>query len=118
VKLFRQLLMSPASEEQRTLLGELMYESHESYSSCGLGSHGTDLIVSLVRAEGPSKAMYGARITGGGCGGTVAVLGRSDAYPAIRRIVDAYEKQTGYRPCVFSGSSDGASKFGSRIVSI
>ena len=118
VKLFRQLLMSPASEEQRTLLGELMYESHESYSSCGLGSRGTDLIVSLVRAEGPSKAMYGARITGGGCGGTVAVLGRSDAYPAIRRIVDAYEKQTGYRPCVFSGSSDGAAKFGSQIVSI
>jgi len=100
------------------LVGELMYESHESYSSCGLGSRGTDLIVSLVRAEGPSKGMYGARITGGGSGGTVAVLGRSDAYPAIRRIVDAYEKQTGYRPCVFSGSSDGASKFGSRIVSI
>jgi hypothetical protein len=33
--------------------------------------------------------MYGARITGGGSGGTVALLGRNDAYPAIRRIVDA-----------------------------
>ena len=100
------------------LLGELMYESHESYSACGLGSRGTDLIVSLVRAEGPANGVYGARITGGGGGGTVAVLGRSDAYPAIRRIVDAYEKRIAYRPYVFSGSSDGSAKFGTRTVSI
>jgi L-arabinokinase len=112
VKMFRQLLLSPASEEQRMLLGELMYQSHESYSACGLGSRGTDLIVSLVRAEGPSKGMYGARITGGGSGGTVAVLGRADAHPAIHRIVEAYEKRMGYRPYIFSGSSDGAVKFG------
>jgi L-arabinokinase len=118
VKMFRRLLLSPASEEQRILLGELMYQSHESYSACGLGSRGTDLIVNLVRAEGPSKGMYGARITGGGSGGTVAVLGRSDAYSAIRRIVDAYEKRIGYRPYVFSGSSHGSAKFGSRNVQV
>jgi L-arabinokinase len=118
VKMFRQLLLSPASEEQRTMLGELMYQSHGSYSACGLASRATDLIVSLVRAEGPANGVYGARITGGGSGGTVAVLGRSDAYPIIRRIVEAYEKQIGYRPYVFSGSSDGAAKFGSRTVSI
>jgi galactokinase len=118
VKAFRQLLFSPASEERRILLGELMYQSHGSYSACGLGSSGTDLIVSLVRAEGPSKGMYGARITGGGSGGTVAVLGRSDAYPSIRRIVDAYEERIGYRPYVFSGSSDGSAKFGSKNLQL
>jgi L-arabinokinase len=118
VKMFRQLLLSPASEEQRILLGEWMYQSHESYSACGLGSRGTDLIVNLVRAEGPPNGLYGARITGGGSGGTVAVLGRNDAYPAIRRIVDAYEERIGYRPHVFSGSSDGAAKFGSRTLQL
>jgi L-arabinokinase len=118
VKMFRRLLLSPASDEQRILLGELMYQSHASYSACGLGSRGTDLIVNLVRAEGPSKGMYGARITGGGSGGTVAVLGRSDADSAIRRIVDAYEKRIGYRPYVFSGSSHGSAKFNSRKVQL
>jgi L-arabinokinase len=116
VQLFRHLLLSSPAEEQRMLAGELMYQSHESYSACGLGSRGTDLIVSLVRAEGPSRGMYGARITGGGSGGTVAVLGRSDAYPAVARIIEAYEKIIGYRPYIFSGSSDGVAKFGCRRV--
>jgi galactokinase len=118
VKRFRQLLLSTTSEEQRIMLGELMYQSHESYSACGLGSRGTDSIVSLVRAEGRSNGLYGARITGGGSGGTVAVLGRSDAHPAIGRIVEAYEKITGYRPYVFSGSSDGAARFGSKTLKV
>jgi L-arabinokinase len=100
------------------LLGELLYQSHESYTACGLGSRGTDLIVNLVRAEGPSKGIYGARITGGGSGGTVAVLGRSDAHPAVVRIIEAYEKIIGYRPYVFSGSSDGAAKFGCETLSV
>ena len=64
-------------------LGALMYESHASYGRCGLGSQGTDRLVELVRAEGPAAGLYGARITGGGSGGTVAVLGRRDAAPAI-----------------------------------
>jgi galactokinase len=118
VKVFRQLVLGPSSEEQRTMLGELMYQSHESYTACGLGSRGTDLIVSLVRAEGPSRGMYGARITGGGSGGTVAVLGRSDAYPAIARIVETYENIMGYRPYVFSASSDGAAKFGWKSLTL
>ena len=51
-------------------------QSHASYSRCGLGSHGTDRIVALVRAElaaavarGEEPALYGAKITGGGSGG-------------------------------------------------
>ena len=53
-------------------LGELMYGSHQSYSDCGLRTDGTDLIVDLVRR---SPNLFGARMTGGGSGGTVAVLG-------------------------------------------
>ena len=37
------------SQEEKVTLGELMYESHASYSACGLGSAGTDLLVELVQ---------------------------------------------------------------------
>jgi L-arabinokinase len=61
--------------------------------------------------------LYGARITGGGCGGTVAVVGSHDAYPSILQVADEYERARGYRPHVFAGSSPGVLKFGSmRIV--
>ena len=56
-----------------------MYQSHESYSACGLNSEGPDLLVKLVRAAGPGQGLYGAKITGGGSGGTVAVLGQRTA---------------------------------------
>src|SRR5262249_45566728 len=52
-------------------LGALMYLSHESYSACGLGSDGTDLLVKLAREAGEPHGIFGAKITGGGSGGTV-----------------------------------------------
>ena len=94
-------------------LGELMYESHASYGRCGLGSPGTDRLVELVRAEGPAGGLYGARITGGGSGGTVAVIGRSDAPPPSRGWLDAYERATGYRAvrvCRIVAGRDGVRK--------
>ena len=100
---FRHLLRARAGRGRRVRLGELMYESHASYGRCGLGSPGTDRLVELVRAEGPAAGLYGARITGGGSGGTVAVIGRQDAGAAIARVADAYERATGYRPHVFCG---------------
>jgi L-arabinokinase len=118
VKLFRRLLTEASSEERRKELGELMYQSHASYSACGLGSYGTDLIVSLVRAEGPANGLYGARITGGGSGGTVAILGRSDAHQAINRVAQRYGEVTGYHPHIFQGSSSGVARFGSRTVTV
>lgn len=95
-----------------------MYESHASYVGCGLGSPGTDRLVELVRAEGPEAGLYGARITGGGSGGTVAVLGRRDASAAVARVADAYERATGYRPHIFSGSSPGVEAFGARSIRV
>jgi galactokinase len=112
VREFRQLLLGPITETECRRLGELMCQSHLSYSACGLGSRGTDTIVNLVRAAGPDKGLYGARITGGGSGGTVAVLGRADAGPAIAEIVQNYENLTAHRPYVFSGSSPGTAKSG------
>jgi galactokinase len=109
---FRDLLLSSCHEPQLRRFGELMYESHASYSACGLGSRGTDLIVDLVRAAGPKTGLYGARITGGGSGGTVAVVGRADSDRTVADIVEQYANATGYRLHVFSGSSPGASRCG------
>jgi L-arabinokinase len=116
VRTFRRLLLGPQSEEQWTLLGELMYQSHASYSASGLGSPGTSRIVELVRSAGPDAGLYGARITGGGCGGTVAVLGRSGAEKAIARIAEMYGKEKGYKPYIFSGTSEGAASFGTKTI--
>jgi len=114
---FRRLLPESGRDARRQL-GELMYESHASYGHCGLGSTGTDRLVALVRAQGPDAGLYGARITGGGSGGTVAVIGRREAAHAIAGIVDAYEQQTGYRPYVFAGSSPGVMAFGARSITL
>jgi galactokinase len=93
-------------------LGELMYESHRSYSALGLNSAGTDLLVNLVRREGPKAGLFGAKITGGGSGGTVAVLGDERSRAAIERVVATYATETGHKPYVFSGSSPGSLAFG------
>jgi L-arabinokinase len=113
---FRRLLAGAADEATCRRLGELMYESHASYGRCGLGSPGTDRLVDLVRRAGAAAGLYGARITGGGSGGTVAVLGRGDAGEAIAQITAAYERETGYRPHVFAGSSPGALASGVRTI--
>jgi L-arabinokinase len=115
---FRQLLRSPPGEDRRVRLGELMYESHASYAACGLGSPGTDRLVDLVRAEGPAAGLYGARVTGGGSGGTVAVIGRKDASAAIARVARAYGQATGHEPYVFSGSSPGVAAFGAQSIAL
>ena len=93
-----------------------MYAAHASYSACGLGSKGTDDLVELVRVAGASAGLYGAKITGGGSGGTVAVLGRRDAGPAIAEVARTYAEKTGYQPYIFSGSSPGSATFGHLVV--
>jgi L-arabinokinase len=93
-------------------MGELMYQSHASYSACGLGAGETDLLVRLVREAGLTNGLYGARITGGGGGGTVAVIGRREAGGAIAKLADQYAEETGHQPYVFSGSSPGSAAFG------
>jgi galactokinase len=98
----------PDQPTRESRLGELMYASHASYSACGLGSDGTDLLVDLARAAGAEAGIYGAKITGGGSGGTVAILAREDAVDRIRQIAAEYAERTGREPYVFEGTSDGA----------
>lgn len=112
VRRFAQLLSEPVSEDEFKELGQLMYGSHASYSACGLGSDGTDLLVELVRESGTGNGLYGAKITGGGSGGTVAVLGRRGADPSIEQIAEEYARRMDYHPHIFAGSSPGAAAFG------
>ncbi len=111
VRKFAELLRGPADEKRLSQLGKLMVQSHLSYSACGLGSDGTDRLVRLVERAGPAKGLFGAKITGGGSGGTVAVIGRKDAQGAIDEIAALYAKQTKHTPHIFSGSSPGACSF-------
>lgn len=62
----------------------LILQCHFSYSACGLASNGTDRLVNLVQEMQHSKSseseggtLFGAKITGGGSGGTVCVIGRN-----------------------------------------
>lgn len=119
VQEFAELLRSqrerPDIREQESL-GDLMYQSHASYSACGLGSAGTDTLVELVRAAGVSRGLYGAKITGGGSGGTVAVLGRRDAGATVAEVARKFAEKTGHNPHIFSGSSPGSAAFGHLVV--
>jgi len=94
-------------------LGELMYAAHLGYTDCGLASDATDLLVRLARREAP-HGVLGAKITGGGAGGTVAFLGYAgaEAEEAIRRIAADYRGESGLEPYLFDGSSPGADAFG------
>jgi L-arabinokinase len=93
-------------------MGALMYESHASYGACGLGSEGTDRLVELVWEAGPESGLFGAKITGGGSGGTVALLARSDAEPRVREVAARYAMESGREPELFAGSGRGAEEVG------
>ena len=112
VRTFAQLLLAPPSDEQLLLMGKLMHQSHNSYGRCGLGSAGTDALVALVEELGPQRGLFGAKITGGGSGGTVCILGRPDAGDAIAEVAARYAAASGQTPYIFAGSSEGAAEFG------
>jgi galactokinase len=112
VERFRGLLQGNINDRSLAEMGALMYAAHESYSACGLGSEGTDLLVKLVRESGENEFLHGAKITGGGSGGTVAVLGRADAGPAVETLARQYTAVTGRAAYLFRGSSAGASATG------
>lgn len=121
VKAFKALLSATPSDDQLSSLGEIMYQCHYSYSHCGLGSDGTDRLVELVQRLQHSKSaksemgtLFGAKITGGGSGGTVCVIGRNllRSSEQILEIQQRYKAATGFLPFIFEGSSPGAGKFG------
>ncbi|MEQ1761544.1 MAG: galactokinase family protein [Pyrinomonadaceae bacterium] len=111
VKEFASLLVQASQPNVCQRLGGLMFESHASYRRCGLTEDGTDLLASLA-AERRSNGVYGARITGGGSGGTVAILADSNAGDAVEEIASEYQRRTGRNPKIFHGSSPGCHKYG------
>ena len=54
------------------VLGNLMAQSHKSYSDCGLGTAQTDRLVGLLLNK--NHGIIGAKISGGGGGGSISVL--------------------------------------------
>jgi L-arabinokinase len=90
--------------------GHLMYASHLSYTNDAmLGAPECDLLVDLVKKR-ERQGLYGAKITGGGSGGTVAILLEDNhrATAAIHEILVEYEMLTSLKPELFNGSSPGA----------
>jgi L-arabinokinase len=90
-------------------LGELMISSHRGYESVGLGEPVTSRIVDLVREKGKGHGIPGARISGGGSGGTVAIMVSSDeGLDLLMEIKGLIEHETEKELTLFEGSSDGA----------
>jgi galactokinase len=119
VQLFSELSRGASishSKRSYMLMGEQMYQSHLGYSECGLGSEATDVLVGLCKEEGVKNGIYGAKITGGGAGGTVAILAEKSAKPVIEKIFKTYENFGFGDPYLFEGSSDGADEFGILII--
>ena len=115
VQLFSELARGASftpSERVFKMMGELMYQSHYAYTECSLGSKATDYLVNLLRREGIGNGIYGAKITGGGAGGTVAILAHKNVSEAVHRVFDFYSKSGMGDPYLFEGSSDGADAFG------
>jgi galactokinase len=80
-------------------LGELFYLSHASMrDDYEVSVPEIDLIVDLARAD---RAIIGARLTGGGFGGSVVMLARPDqGRAAAERIAAAYARESGQQPTV------------------
>lgn len=109
VQEFASLIENPRSEASLKQAGRLMHASHWSYSQRAyLGSHETDLIVKRLRSKGLDIGVLGAKITGGGCGGTVAVMGLGDPEELARLVEKEISDIPGIRPQIIQGSSPGA----------
>jgi galactokinase len=108
---FREIFRGPIGLAELEELGQLMFATHESYSRCGLTEEGTDLLVALAR-QYKDRGVYGARITGGGSGGTVAFLADRDSAAAVRSLAEEYKTAAGRETYFFEGSSPGCASYG------
>jgi len=98
------------SSRSHNQIGELLKQSHLSYSKCKLGSHQTDTLVNLLLNL---PHVIGARISGGGGGGSVAVLVRNSVTTNMfESIQEAYYRKTGLNFIVHKGSSGAAQYHG------
>jgi L-arabinokinase len=103
-------------EQALATAGECMYGAHQSYrGNCHLSTEEVDFLVEAVRQRGVKCGLYGAKITGGGTGGTVAVFGETESLAKqIPEIAEEYSRRIGQMPDIFEGTSPGAMEFGAR----
>ena len=119
-KSFAQCMQRAASQGDSSAIrqaGELMYASHWSYGQrCGLGSIETDLLVNLIRHVDADAGIHGARVTGHGCGGVVAVLMEDTdrAAEAVRCVVEEFGVRTAHTATVLPSGGAGALVLGVR----
>ena len=115
---FMDALRAAKDGDERALItaGECMYSAHDSYkNNCHLSTEEVDFLVEAVRERGVKEGLYGAKITGGGTGGTVAVFGKLEALAKhIPEIATEYSRRIGVMPDIFEGTSPGAMEFGAR----
>ncbi len=116
VRQFVQYLQTAATDKSAAeKAGALMLESHKSYSdNARLGCPETDLLVDLIMQRGPKNGFYGAKITGRGTGGTVAVFAENSdrVRQGLQDIATDYQKQTQKTPQLFLSSSPGSAELG------
>src|SRR6187399_1742137 len=90
-------------------MGNLMMKSHESYSAVGLGNEYTDRIVEMIRDASPARGVFGARVSGGGNGGTVCIISYDkEGKNTVKEIYHKYKQIKKQKLFFFSGSSQGA----------
>jgi len=115
---FMDALRAAKNGGEKSLMaaGECMYGAHESYrDNCRLSTAEVDFLVETVRQRGAKAGLYGAKITGGGTGGTVAVFGQLEALKKhIPEIAVEYQRRVGVMPDIFEGTSPGAIEFGAK----
>ena len=99
-------------QEYLSEAGNLMYESNTSYRDfAGLGSREVDGLVNIARKIGEQGGIYGAKITGGGGGGTVALLCHGNVENSITQILAAYKLAWGIDGELIRGNAAGAFEF-------
>ena len=117
LKFITALQAAKAGDEKALVTaGELMYGAHESYrDNCKLSVPDVNFLVEAVQKRGAKAGLYGAKITGGGTGGTVAVFGKIAALKEhIPQIAVEFSRRVGVTPDIFEGTSPGAIEFGAK----
>jgi galactokinase len=112
------LLRAAANRAQREddlqLVGELMVRSHWDQRTLGLGSGNphADALVDRIYAAGPPQGLLGARATTAESGANLVVLGRPEAEPVLRNLVDTYAATCSTPLRIRSGNAAGCSPSG------
>lgn len=112
VRMVSALLQSGCSQSSLQLIGELLCQSHVAYADCGLGAEACDELVERAMKAG----LLGAKMTGGGAGGVVALFGRTEDRHKVRSIARDFAGPQADMPYIFEGSSDGVDAYGVRTL--